>query len=112
MNTDKATAIAAFLRAIGSMELIDRGTDNNNSAIDSGLLVGKNFITIALSNTKDAIKVLKEGVYLLFPTAQNDLAAAQALQERALITINLTKRNGFLAQANAQLASARSAIVE
>jgi len=112
MNTDKATAIAAFLRAIGSMELIDRGTDNNNSAIDSGLLVGENFITIALSNTKDAKKVLKEGVYLLFPTAQDDLAAAQALQERALITNNLTKRNGFLAQANAKLASARNAIVE
>jgi len=112
LNTDKAAAIAAFLRAIGATELIDRATGNNNAAIGSSVPVGRGFIGTAVANTKDAIKVLVEGVYLLFPEAQQDLAAAQVLEDLAFLAPAPALRNRLLAQANAKLAEARTAIVE
>lgn len=112
MNADKAAAIAAFLRAIGATELIDRGAENNAMAIGSGLLVGRPLIAAALANSGDAAAVLREGVYLLFPAAQQDLLAAQALQQQAFDAHSVKQRNGFLVGAQVKLASARRAIVE
>ena len=72
---------------------------------------GKAFIDSALANSRDAIKVLKEGVFLLFPAAQQELARAQAFQKAARKSTNLSKRNALLKEANASLLSARSSIV-
>jgi cytochrome c peroxidase len=112
LNTDKATSIAAFLRAIGSVELIDRGIENGNSAIASSFFEGKTFIDSALANSRDAIKVLTEGVFSLFPEAQEELAKAQAFQKEARQAFSLSRRNALLKKANASLLSARSSIVE
>jgi hypothetical protein len=112
LNSDKATALAAFLRAIGATELIDRARGNNDAAIGSGLPAGRNLIGTAVANTKDAMKVLEEGVYLLFPAARKELAGALMLEELGLLANNPRLRNRLLAQANAKLASARAEIVE
>jgi cytochrome c peroxidase len=110
LKTDLATSIAAFLRAAGSVELIDRGMGNNQSAIYSDLKLGRYYIDIALANTRDAIKVLEEGIYLLYPDAQEELANARKYIDQALSNRNLTKRNQLLEKANGKLSNARSVI--
>ena len=94
------------------MELIDRGIGNNQAAIGENLISGKYFINIALANTRDAIKVLKEGVYLLYPEAQDELTAAYTELTKAQIAILLTNRNKFLNNANVRLTNAKSMIIE
>ena len=110
LKTDLATSIAAFLRAVGCMELIDRGIGNNNSAINSNFITGKYYVNISLSNTRDAIKVLKEGVYLLYPDAQELLADAYVDLANALIRILPAQRNKLLNQANVKLTNAKNMI--
>jgi hypothetical protein len=110
LKTDLATSIAAFLRAAGCVELIDRGIGNNQWAISGDLKLGKYYINIALANTRDAIKVLEEGIYLLYPDAQEELAQARKYIDQALSNRNLTKRNQFLEKANGKLYNARSMI--
>jgi cytochrome c peroxidase len=112
LNTDKATSIAAFLRTVGSVELIDRAIQNDNLSINTNFFQSKDFINIALANSGDAMKVLKEGVYLLFPTAQQKLSEAFDLQQKALRTVSPIQRNALLNQVNAKLTQARNLIVE
>ncbi len=59
------------------VELIDRGTTNDTSAINSDMAGGSDYISIGLANTQDAIKVLKDGVYLLYPDPQNVLSCTR-----------------------------------
>jgi cytochrome c peroxidase len=112
LHTDLATSIAAFLRAAGCVELIDRGMGNNQSAISSDLKLGKYYTNIALANTRDAIKVMEEAVYLLYPDAQEELAQARKYIDQAQSSRNLTKRNQFLEKANGKLSNARIMICE
>lgn len=112
LNTDKATSIAAFLRAVGSTELIDRAIENNNLAIDRPLLLSRPFIKTGLANSRDAKKVLQEGIYLLYPRAQEELLAANTLQEKALNTLNPNLKNAYLTSANIKLTNAKNMIVE
>jgi hypothetical protein len=111
LNTDKAVSIAAFLRAVGTMELIDRAIENNTAAIDRNVLFGKPFISVGIANSGDALKVLKGGVFLLYPTVQQELAAAHALQEKALHTLNPNLRDAFLTAANNKLNQAKSSMI-
>ena len=110
LNQDKATAIASFLRAIGSMELMDRSIQNDISAIDSNVIEGRSPINTAIKNTTDAIRVLKEGNFLLYPTVQCQLLNVQLNQCRALLSFTTAKRNSYLQQANEQLTSLKNEI--
>jgi hypothetical protein len=64
------------------------------------------FIEASVENTKDALKVLKEGTYMLYPEAQDRLLKALDYQKLAQLTfiknargVLLDKANGYLAQA-------------
>lgn len=112
LNTDKATAIAAFLRAIGCAELIDRAITNNTSALGLDMSSGRSFVRIGVANTQDAIKVLQEGVYRLFPDALDALDMALSLQQKAVNTNSPSQRSAWLKTANAKLKFARDLIVQ
>jgi hypothetical protein len=112
LKTDIATSIAAFLRAAGSMELIDRGMGNCQDAISSNSIKGKYYINIAMANARDAIKVLKEGVYLLYPEAQEELDGAYSYLSKAMNTVFLAQRDKLLRDAKAKLAKAKGMICQ
>jgi hypothetical protein len=112
LKTDLATSIAAFLRAAGSMELIDRGMGNCQEAISGNSIKGKYYINIAMANARDAIKVLKEGVYLLYPEAQEELDGAYSYLSRAMNTAFLAQRDKLLRDAKAKLAKAKGMICQ
>ena len=113
LNQDKATGIAVFLRSIGSMELMDRSVQNDTSAIASDdPLLGQSLIAIAIKNTSDAIKILKEGTYNLYPSVQSQLVTVSSLQWEALHTANLNTRNSLLQQADTSLINIKNMIAQ
>jgi hypothetical protein len=127
LNTDKATSIAAFLRAIGSVELVDRSlaeiTDAASACFRDGYTLTERcpfaqrgeaeaLLGTALANTGHAARVLKEGVYLLFPDAQDELNRASASLRGALAATTRLQRAALMKKATVQLTKVRGLIVE
>lgn len=111
LNQDKATAIAVFLRSIGAMELMDRSVQNNNAAMNTSVQSARTLINTAAKNTTDAIQLLKEGKYLLYPEVQCQLSEIQCTQLKALLAPP-PLRNALLSKANEQLAETKKLIAQ
>ncbi|OFZ22860.1 MAG: hypothetical protein A2X94_17550 [Bdellovibrionales bacterium GWB1_55_8] len=111
LNSDKAIAIASFLRTLGALELIDRALGNNSDATDQDRYRGVEYLEVALKNTQDASKLLRDGVFLLFPEGQRYLETAGLLQKKAIKARSTFHRNHLLRYVAAELSKARREMV-
>lgn len=112
LNPDKVSGISAFLRSIGSMELIDRAIKNSQDAMATSVAFDDPFILIAIKNGDDAAKVLKEATISLYPDVQKGLKPTTWLLQQARLTPFKHVRNALLGKASSSLAALRNEIAE
>jgi hypothetical protein len=113
LPSDAATLMSCFLRAIGCAELIERSMQNNVLAKKPStetMMPDAYFIEASMEHTKDAIKVLKEGTFMLCPEAQDRLQKALDYQKLAQLTFIKNARGFLLDKANGYLAQAKGLI--
>ena len=112
LDADKVAGLSSFLRAISSMEHIDRTIQNNLDARDQPVPLGGAFIDLSIKNSNDALKVLRDGVVLLYPQVQNGLNNVIDTLKKANLTNVKSKRDALLSAANVSLTSLKIQIAD
>lgn len=111
LDGSQMTAVALFLRAINVVENIDSSNRMDERAMRLGRAQGKKQIKLALADTEDAVEVLEGAVYNVYPEALKKLKRALSLEQEALDTNSLSRRNELLQRAMARKREARDLIV-
>jgi cytochrome c peroxidase len=104
LSPTEVTDIAAFLRVLNTLENIRSAGDLDKRAKNANLPQGRELIRLAISELTDALKVLHGGK--LHPEAQIKLLLALGLNQKALFTINPSRRNALLGESLAKMHAA------
>lgn len=85
IDSTKVTAVAAFLRAINVLENIRSSSKLDLRALNEKGASYKETVTLAMADTEDAIQVLSQSSYNLYPEALQLLNESWALEKKALM---------------------------
>ncbi len=111
LDASQMTAVALFLRAINAVENIDSSNRLDWRAKQLGRRDGREEIKLAISETEDAIGVLKGGILNVYPKAVKKLQRALKLEKIARRAGVRRWRNRLLDRATRFKTQARNLIV-
>ncbi|MEW6381973.1 MAG: hypothetical protein AB1611_20550 [bacterium] len=110
LESTQVQAVAAFLRVINVLDNIRSSDSYDTRAKGANLCRGMKLLKIAISETEDAIEVLRGGAFL-HPDAVLLLEKAGQFEKLALAAGNINSRNSLIDKAIHQKSAARELMV-
>jgi len=99
LDSSQITAIALFLRTLNAVENIRTSNQTVQNARRLSGPAAKEAIRLAVSDTQDAIEVLREGGVIAYPEVLKTLEEALTLEKLAALNPVAALRNAMLAKA-------------
>ncbi|MDD5035890.1 MAG: hypothetical protein PHE55_14165 [Methylococcaceae bacterium] len=111
LESSQIVAVALFLRSLNVLENIRSSNKLDDQAGRLNLQNGREMLKLAMVDTADAIRVMKEGALIPFPQALTKLESAWDCEQKALKSAFPMFRNPWLKKAQALKGEARDLMV-
>lgn len=110
LESSQVVAVALFLRGINELENIRSSNALDDQAASLNLRDGREVVRLAMADTGDAIRVIREGALIPHPDALNKLEDALEFERKAQKALLPATRNALLAKAKAAKLEAKGII--